>query len=347
MTARYMQPLFSAGLWRTATARLQCTASSCRHLISAASQDLSLSKLAEPQTSEMCPAPPCAPKVCSFAGAALSDAPLAFNDARQVGHDGIPTGQSAGSPRHSLQMQQWPESSLLFGVVIRQGSATHPNRGLSLGLLAQEGAVSGRTRQKLESVIISGMATEGGLEDSHDWCASSPHHSPHIKQPIDACRSLGWGVHPTGNAAGAMRTSFQRQGLASTAATPTSLGFSSGGSYGTAVGAAMGSQQVRGMAGGGGAWAKGHRSKMAMLRNKDGGDTGPTMRVNHDITAPEVRLVYEDNTHQVGFSRTLVTIPIFTSKFPQILMPSSDIGTVWVGGHYSRYRTMRWEIHPI
>ena len=65
---------------------------------------------------------------------------------------------------------------------------------------------------------------------------------------------------------------------------------------------AAGPQHVRSYAvgGGGGAWAKGRRTKMAAIRNKDGAaDTGPQLRVNEDITAPVVRLVLEDDTHQV------------------------------------------------
>lgn len=63
-----------------------------------------------------------------------------------------------------------------------------------------------------------------------------------------------------------------------------------------------GSQQARCFAfgSGGGAWAKGRRTKMAAIRNKDGAaDTGPQLRVNGDITGPVVRLVHEDGTHQV------------------------------------------------
>lgn len=297
MTARHMQPLFSAGLWRTAIAGQQWSVSSCKLTISAASHHSALGTSAELQTPAQSPALPFAPKFRSFAAAVLFDTAGGHTDAQHGGHDGNPDAHAAPSTMHSSQKQQWRDALSSCGVVIHGGSAMRPQGGFSLVLTAQERAALAPLRHNAEGLDLL-WTTCSAPECSH-WSASSPASSPYSVQPINRSHSLGWGGNPSENAAGAVHRSLQHQGSALAATRTQGLGLSGGGSYGAAAGAAMGSQQVRGMAGGGGAWAKGHRSKMAMLRNKDGGDTGPQMRVNRDITAPEVRLVYEDNTHQV------------------------------------------------
>lgn len=122
--------------------------------------------------------------------------------------------------------------------------------------------------------VPSEMRFDERVSRSHGFAAAM-----HQAEPFRSLRnwkSAAISVHTT-----AIGTSWHMTGEAARAAAP---------------------QHARGFAvgGGGGAWAKGRRTKMAAIRNKDGAaDTGPQLRVNRDITAPVVRLVYEDNTHKV------------------------------------------------
>lgn len=306
-------------LWRAAAAGQSCGASSGLQPASSAGRDAAVSAAsAQPSSPLSCSA---ALERRGFAGAASAAAPRASGllpGQRQQWHSGslalCPVCAGSAGTAHETAPQCWgavvPQHQLARnpGSVpsdLSSDEGVSGARSQSVGDLwisADRGVGSGSPRSRDLRGVTDGVDAEAWREEStfapstaaqqshSSWCrrqlpVTPPERSARGMHHPGTARQLMWGL---GHSGAAHDLGAWRQPM-------WGLGHS-----GEVAAAALQQARCFAVGSGGGAWAKGRRTKMAAIRNKDGAaDTGPQLRVNGDITAPVVRLVYEDNTHQV------------------------------------------------